>query len=323
MGWQQEIFTLLIVISGGTGQGFFIYNGTPAAGNPPVLSAVAPGTTTDPLGNTVNPILSVYGTGGQRITLNVASGVAFESFFTGASEELSPGTLEAFITNPGVSQILRFFLIGPAGSVHQDFASVFLSSAAKDGSTTAGGSLVYTDTAGTSHLYANWGITGFRMQSANPGDGNVYQGERQTVILNGSVLINAAGFTQIGAAFFLGVGQYTVEGVIFISPTAAGGTAQFEFATGGGAVIGSSGISFDDDITGTPYTPGACSFIDPALNNPFTTGTLTAGRRRITFAGTINVTTAGTCALFAAAAGGASYNVNSRVTLYNLYPSGP
>jgi hypothetical protein len=39
--------------------GAFFYNGTPGAGNPPVLNIVPPGVTTDPFGNTVIPVLTV------------------------------------------------------------------------------------------------------------------------------------------------------------------------------------------------------------------------------------------------------------------------
>jgi hypothetical protein len=39
--------------------GFFFYNGTPAAGNPPVLTIVPPGVTADPFGNSVAPVLNI------------------------------------------------------------------------------------------------------------------------------------------------------------------------------------------------------------------------------------------------------------------------
>jgi hypothetical protein len=60
VGFQnpQEIITGKVIIEG-TADGLFIYSGTGAAGNPPVLSAVAPGTTTDPFSNMVQALLTI------------------------------------------------------------------------------------------------------------------------------------------------------------------------------------------------------------------------------------------------------------------------
>lgn len=48
-----------VIISGGVTGGLFIYNGPAGPGNPPVLSAVAPGVTTDPFGNPVGAVLNI------------------------------------------------------------------------------------------------------------------------------------------------------------------------------------------------------------------------------------------------------------------------
>jgi hypothetical protein len=58
-GWQQDIFTVLIVVAGQPGQGVFIYNGQPGPGNPPELSIT--NNTTDPFGNPVTPSLTLAG----------------------------------------------------------------------------------------------------------------------------------------------------------------------------------------------------------------------------------------------------------------------
>lgn len=55
MGWQTEIFPLLIVVSGAPNTGLFVYNGPPAKGSL-VAAIVAPGTTSDPYGNTVGAV---------------------------------------------------------------------------------------------------------------------------------------------------------------------------------------------------------------------------------------------------------------------------
>jgi hypothetical protein len=64
MGWQNNLFQLLIVEGSGPGSGFFVYSGAPGPGNPPVLSAVAPGVTADPFGNPVTPVLELNGSAG-------------------------------------------------------------------------------------------------------------------------------------------------------------------------------------------------------------------------------------------------------------------
>jgi hypothetical protein len=59
MGWTSQVFTSIIIDESATTGGFFIYSGTPIAGNAPVLSITqAP---TDPYGNTVTPSLSLSG----------------------------------------------------------------------------------------------------------------------------------------------------------------------------------------------------------------------------------------------------------------------
>ena len=90
MGWQQQIVTAPVVIiqSGAAGSGLFIYNGTPASGNPPVLAAVATGVTSDPFGN---PVLSV---------LNIGNFSAAHSGFDAAGIEYlsdSTGTVKVII----------------------------------------------------------------------------------------------------------------------------------------------------------------------------------------------------------------------------------
>lgn len=80
MGWQQSVFQLLIVEGTGPGSGLFVYSGAPGPANPPVLSAVAPGTTADPFGNPVISVLELRGAAGvMTITdpavINFLSGV--------------------------------------------------------------------------------------------------------------------------------------------------------------------------------------------------------------------------------------------------------
>lgn len=58
-GSKSNVFKRIIVPGGGPGAGIFVYSGTPKLGNPPVLSIVAPGTTTDPYGNALTSVLVI------------------------------------------------------------------------------------------------------------------------------------------------------------------------------------------------------------------------------------------------------------------------
>jgi hypothetical protein len=55
------IARIVIIYSSGTGavSGLFVYNGTPAYGNPPVFAVVAPGVTQDPYGNAVEAVMNI------------------------------------------------------------------------------------------------------------------------------------------------------------------------------------------------------------------------------------------------------------------------
>jgi hypothetical protein len=66
-GTSPSIILARYVVIFGADGGLFIYDGTPAKGNPPVLSAVAPGTTEDPYGNSVASVLNIGDFSGAHI----------------------------------------------------------------------------------------------------------------------------------------------------------------------------------------------------------------------------------------------------------------
>jgi hypothetical protein len=96
MGWQNNIFQLLIVEGSGPGSGFFVYSGAPGPGNPPVLSAVAPGVTADPFGNPVTPVLELQGAAGV-LTITDPAVIQF----------LSGATTTGSIKSESVAQTLQ------------------------------------------------------------------------------------------------------------------------------------------------------------------------------------------------------------------------
>jgi hypothetical protein len=83
-----------VIIISGTNSGWFIYNGTPGPGNPPIAYGVGPGTTTDLYGNSlpVSDSVASVGTGhafaalndGQAV-FNGSAAVAFSPSFIAAS----------------------------------------------------------------------------------------------------------------------------------------------------------------------------------------------------------------------------------------------
>jgi hypothetical protein len=103
MGWQQDIFQLLIVEGAGQGSGFFVYAGAPGPSNPPVLSVVAPGTTADPFGNPVSAVLNIGNQSGAHSGFD-ASGVEYLSDSSGDIRmTIDPGRqLIGFYGAPGL-----------------------------------------------------------------------------------------------------------------------------------------------------------------------------------------------------------------------------
>jgi hypothetical protein len=102
MGWQQNVFQLLIVEGSGPGTGFFVYSGEPGPGNPPVLSVVAPGTTADPFGNPVISVLELSGAAGV-MTITDPALIQF----------LSGSTVTGSFKSESVAQTLQ--INGPQG----------------------------------------------------------------------------------------------------------------------------------------------------------------------------------------------------------------
>lgn len=103
MGWQQSVFSLLIVEGSGPGSGFFVYAGAPGPANPPVLSVVAPGTTADPFGNPVSAVLNVGNQSAAHAGFD-ASGVEYLSDSSGDVRiTIDPGRqLIGFYGAPGL-----------------------------------------------------------------------------------------------------------------------------------------------------------------------------------------------------------------------------
>jgi hypothetical protein len=96
-----ELIAKTIIINASTGNGLFVYNGTGAAGNPPILSVVAPGTTADPFGNAVLALLTVG--------LSSSAHVQFDS--TGDISVINAAGLTTIYISP-TNQFIGFYPTG-------------------------------------------------------------------------------------------------------------------------------------------------------------------------------------------------------------------
>jgi hypothetical protein len=159
---QVEATTVIIstAVTGSTG--IFVYNGTPGAGNIPVLAIVAPGVTTDPFGNTVAAILSINGTAGQSILFKLVAGLAQEIFSTGAAIEGTAANIASAIISSGLTEYLEWLVSGPKLNVagFMDWTQIQLVSSTAGGTANAQGALIYIDNAQVPHTVMVWGGVG-------------------------------------------------------------------------------------------------------------------------------------------------------------------
>jgi hypothetical protein len=218
-----------IVVLYGTGQiGLFVYEGSPAAGNPPVAYIVPPGVTTDLYGN----------------TLPVAGGIVSSD----------PGVSFAALLDGGIVMGLDgatpSILDATAGVVLLGAGQAFAASSGEAGTGT-GSSLFLGDSASSS--------PGLTVISGN--DGNTYDTERLSLFTAAPQLFDATSgspITGLSAAVAKG-GTYRIRARLRFTTAAAGGNAEINFtgpATslcelgGSWRVIGSSGSSLEQENTG-------------------------------------------------------------------------
>jgi hypothetical protein len=183
-----------VIITGGNG--WFIYDGAPAAGNPPVAYGVAPGTLTDPYGNTLP-----FGTG----VVSVNSDGAWSALTSG------------------------FLLIAPAASF------LVAGSVAADGAGTVqiqSGTESAADT--QTSLLINSAINGGGVQVTDGADGNSYDTERLSVT-GSSLTVDSESQTGIpGLSIPVTAGlTYDVEADLFFISSS---TSKAYFNLGGPAV---------------------------------------------------------------------------------------
>jgi hypothetical protein len=120
--WSNQVILarLIEIISSQPGTGLFVYNGNPATGNPPVLSIVGPGVTTDPYGNTVNPVLEVGNPTGAHLEVDQNGVMYLTDQFNSITLLLNP-TLQLIEWIPGGLGTQPFVTIAAAAGTDQGF----------------------------------------------------------------------------------------------------------------------------------------------------------------------------------------------------------
>lgn len=106
MGWQTSVVQFLVIASGGPASGLFVYNGPPGPGNDPVFAVVAPGTTTDPYGNTVKAVMNAGLLAGAHFGLDDAGNAYLADSSGDTRIYISPGNVEMAFYDATTSQVI-------------------------------------------------------------------------------------------------------------------------------------------------------------------------------------------------------------------------
>jgi hypothetical protein len=261
-----------------------------------------------------------YGASNTSISMQLQGTVPFLLLSTGVVEEAQAGNLQAILAPSagGPSESMVLALRGPQGSVHVDFAEIFLGSAAKDGSFNAGGTLVYVDSSAAQHDYLIWGSSGLQVFSDFPGDTNAYRADELRQVNTTTATINSTSFTQFTTTVAVGVGTYEIDMHMHLLPAAAAGAPEFQLAAtvGAGALL----INYEEFDEGTPPAPGVMKGVTSTntFSGVMEGATFTGVGRHVHIWGSFVITTAGSIGWFAATTVAADtfqiqqYNMNLR-----------
>jgi hypothetical protein len=167
---SQVTFAREVIVYGPAGavSGVFVYSGaTPALGD---LIASVSNSAADRYGNTVLPVIAVYGADGQAVDLAVAGSFAAANFRTGTATEEYAAVLLATGQNSGdPSEFQLFELYGPQSSAAGagDRVIQLMSGSAANNPGSAEYQLYYQDTSGADHSLLTAGANGlFRLSLA-------------------------------------------------------------------------------------------------------------------------------------------------------------
>jgi hypothetical protein len=245
-GSFSGIIRARVIIVSGAGGGVFVYNGTPALGNPPVLAIVAPGVTTDPFGNAVNAVLNIGSLSGAHFGVDQFGNVYMANAAGTTTIYMSPtsNVIEFFPTGTGAGPAIS---IGSIAGTDQ-FGHTFPAGIALAGLPF----LIYSGTPAAGNLIGSWSPVSTTDTFGNPvpqglnvaqGTLNVGSIPAATETLNPGPLLEY-GSTGTAVQLFTANGTFTppasfVAGsaqVLAIGPGASGAAAGAGIAgPGGGA----------------------------------------------------------------------------------------
>jgi hypothetical protein len=273
---SQFVFARVVVISGTGEVGLFEYTGTPGLGNPPILYAVPPGTTTDPYGN---PLPASGG------IVSDNPGVALAQLATGA----------LFLELTGAADTsAQAAAFGISGSASGQAVTISSGKGAEAGA--ASSSLVVAD----SGAEASGNMPAVQVLDAS--DGNTYDTETLRLDAIGTQTINTAANTVITGTSGTGLScpvaarKYQVTGRVAWQQVTAAVAQEFGFT---GPTVSSMDIACDQweqAGTGQQIFSGNITAIGGHVSTPAVgLGIITAFR----FEGELTFSAAGTFAVVA------------------------
>lgn len=260
---QSVLFARQVIISG-AGEGWFIYNGTPGPGNPPVAYGTAAGVTKDPFGNALPGLPTAAGSivaTGPGELIQMADGALFLE-----AQPVAAGAQAASIATGGIAGFLEI------GSGTESAAD-----------TTA------------SIMLLNSGARGGTLTVQSGADGNTYDTMRLSLIQVNDVSINSTTPVTLFSAP-VAIGTYEINAWMVCSNVTAADPASFAF-TGPAAATKPQLLDFKATSSGSGATT------DYAASSTYTaafSGGAFTGNQETTIRATVKFTAAGTLALTAA-----------------------
>jgi hypothetical protein len=208
--WSNPAVNLIIIVSGAPNTGLFLYNGTPAHGNPPVLWAVAPGVTADPFGNTVAAVLGAGTPGGPSTQID-ASGDVTLTGAAGTTLQLQPSANLPFALTTALTGIMQSVMTLGSGDSNQLQAGIVSGITLGTGATAKMGTLITSPYGGTSGF-------GILLQAENDGSTDTPFGTFGTVSTQGGTLT----FQPVMALLPFAVIVYASGGTITVNSRTSG-----------------------------------------------------------------------------------------------------
>jgi hypothetical protein len=254
LGWQQiDVFANQVIISG-TGEGLWVYNGTPALGN--LIASITSVQGTDPYGNLYQPGITSYtNDSGIYYAASMQNG---EIVFSTATNPAGPYT--------------SFAAMGPDGSGNIEIGTKGSANINLDGAVLP---ILFTESANPGVGPSVFGATGGDVESVSGSDGGLYGPMPAWKIFNGAQTISSTtGNDILGTSSPVSARKYHWFAYFLYSGGQAGGTANFAMDVSAGAT---SPYIFGNFGNGATFGEGAQSGATGQVDSPtLTTGTWTA-----------------------------------------------